>query len=153
MTVSQCHLSRFTPTARWVVNRNPLDVALRGTVGYGLPPDNVEIARLRKPALDAGLPRARARRFKSATRSVSAYTINPEHERDCELRSEPFEPVNDTNQLPSQIESLISTLKRHKPHWGARNFASSLSGDWTMTYADARFRLCLGDGLVTHAER
>ena len=29
-------------------------------------------------------------------------------------------PVRYANQLPQQIESLILTLKRDKPHWGAR---------------------------------
>jgi hypothetical protein len=29
-------------------------------------------------------------------------------------------PVRYANQLPSQVESLIVSLKRNKPHWGAR---------------------------------
>ena len=29
-------------------------------------------------------------------------------------------PVRYANQLPPQIETLIITLKREKPHWGAR---------------------------------
>jgi transposase len=29
-------------------------------------------------------------------------------------------PVRYTNQLPQQVESLIVTCKRDKPHWGAR---------------------------------
>lgn len=29
-------------------------------------------------------------------------------------------PVRYANQLPPQIETLIVTLKREKPHWGAR---------------------------------
>ena len=29
-------------------------------------------------------------------------------------------PVRHANQLPAQIESLIVTAKRDKPHWGAR---------------------------------
>jgi hypothetical protein len=29
-------------------------------------------------------------------------------------------PVPYANQLPSQIESLIVSLKREKPHWGAQ---------------------------------
>ena len=29
-------------------------------------------------------------------------------------------PVRYANQLPSQVESLIVSLKRDKPHWGAR---------------------------------
>src|SRR5438132_12371121 len=32
-------------------------------------------------------------------------------------------PVRYANQLPSQIESLVGTLKREKPHWGARRIS------------------------------
>jgi transposase len=35
-------------------------------------------------------------------------------------------PVRYANQLPSQIESLIVTLKRDKPHWGARKIRELL---------------------------
>ena len=35
-------------------------------------------------------------------------------------------PVHYANQLPSQIESLIVTLKREKPHWGARKIRELL---------------------------
>jgi transposase InsO family protein len=35
-------------------------------------------------------------------------------------------PVRYANQLPSQIESLIVTLKREKPHWGARKIRELL---------------------------
>ena len=42
-------------------------------------------------------------------------------------------PVRYANQLPQQIESLILTLKRDKPHWGARKIREllvrRLSGD------------------------
>jgi transposase InsO family protein len=42
-------------------------------------------------------------------------------------------PVRCANQLPQQIESLILTLKRDKPHWGARKIREllvrRLSGD------------------------
>jgi transposase InsO family protein len=42
-------------------------------------------------------------------------------------------PVRCANQLPSQIESLIVSLKRDKPHWGARKIREllvrRLSGD------------------------
>ncbi len=30
-------------------------------------------------------------------------------------------PVRYANQLPPQVESLIVSLKRDKPHWGAQN--------------------------------
>jgi transposase InsO family protein len=35
-------------------------------------------------------------------------------------------PVHYANQLPAQIESLILTLKRDKPHWGARKIRELL---------------------------
>jgi transposase InsO family protein len=35
-------------------------------------------------------------------------------------------PVRYANQLPSQVESLILTLKRDKPHWGARKIRELL---------------------------
>src|SRR5205085_718263 len=42
-------------------------------------------------------------------------------------------PVRYANQLPAQVESLIVTLKREKPHWGARKLrellVSRLNGD------------------------
>ena len=35
-------------------------------------------------------------------------------------------PVRYANQLPSQVESLIVSLKRDKPHWGARKISELL---------------------------
>jgi transposase len=35
-------------------------------------------------------------------------------------------PVRYANQLPPQIEQLIVTLKREKPHWGARKIREGL---------------------------
>ena len=35
-------------------------------------------------------------------------------------------PVRYANQLPTQVESLIVTLKREKPHWGARKIRELL---------------------------
>src|SRR5438132_8056599 len=35
-------------------------------------------------------------------------------------------PVRYANQLPQQIESLIISLKRNKPHWGARKIRELL---------------------------
>ena len=35
-------------------------------------------------------------------------------------------PVRYANQLPAQIETLIITLKREKPHWGARKIREFL---------------------------
>ena len=37
-------------------------------------------------------------------------------------------PVRYANQLPGQVESLIVSLKRNKPHWGARKIRA-LPGD------------------------
>ena len=39
-------------------------------------------------------------------------------------------PVRYANQLPQQVESLIVTAKRNKPHWGGARFASFWSADW-----------------------
>jgi len=39
------------------------------------------------------------------------------------------------NQLWPQIESLIVSLKRDKPHWGRARSASFWSGGWTATCA------------------
>src|SRR3954470_13703439 len=44
-------------------------------------------------------------------------------------------PVRYANQLLSQIESLIVSAKREKPHWGARKSVSCWSADWTATSA------------------
>jgi transposase len=35
-------------------------------------------------------------------------------------------PVRYANQLPGQVESLIVSLKRNKPHWGARKIRELL---------------------------
>src|SRR4029453_11964701 len=35
-------------------------------------------------------------------------------------------PVGYANQLPGQIETLIVTLKRQRPHWGARKIRELL---------------------------
>src|SRR6201998_608441 len=35
-------------------------------------------------------------------------------------------PVRYANQLPEQIETMIVTLKREKPHWGARKIRELL---------------------------
>src|SRR5512145_1714708 len=35
-------------------------------------------------------------------------------------------PVRYANQLPPQVEGLILTLKRNKPHWGARKIRELL---------------------------
>jgi transposase len=35
-------------------------------------------------------------------------------------------PVRHANQLPAQVESLIVSLKRDKPHWGARKLRELL---------------------------
>jgi hypothetical protein len=38
----------------------------------------------------------------------------------------PQRPVRYANQLPGQVESLIVSLKRNKPHWGARKIRELL---------------------------
>ena len=48
-------------------------------------------------------------------------------------------PVRYANQLPQQIESLIISLKRNKPHWGARKIREllvrRLAGDVSPTFS------------------
>ena len=49
-------------------------------------------------------------------------------------------PVRYANQLPTQVESLIVSLKRNKPHWGARKIrelATSQIGTTLTTNAGA----------------
>jgi hypothetical protein len=39
-------------------------------------------------------------------------------------------PVRYANQLPGQVESLIISRKRGKPHWGARQILTIRPQDW-----------------------
>ena len=42
------------------------------------------------------------------------------------LSDRSLRPVRYANQLPGQVESLIISLKRNKPHWGARKIRELL---------------------------
>lgn len=42
------------------------------------------------------------------------------------LTDRPRRPIRYANQLPAQIEGLIVSLKRDKPHWGARKIRELL---------------------------
>jgi transposase len=42
------------------------------------------------------------------------------------LTDRPRRPIRYANQLPAQIEGLIVSLKRGKPHWGARKIRELL---------------------------
>ena len=67
----------------------------------------------------AGSSASRARpatRSSTATRSTALEALSDRSRR----------PVRYANQLPPQIESLIVTLKREKPHWGARKIRELL---------------------------
>ena len=46
------------------------------------------------------------------------------------ISDRPRRPYRYGNQLPSQIESMIVTLKRNKPHWGARKIREKLLRQW-----------------------
>jgi len=46
------------------------------------------------------------------------------------ISDRPRRPYRYGNQLPAQIESMIITLKRNKPHWGARKIREKLLRQW-----------------------
>ena len=46
------------------------------------------------------------------------------------ISDRPRRPYRYGNQLPLQIESMIVTLKRNKPHWGARKIREKLLRQW-----------------------
>src|SRR5690242_15850076 len=55
------------------------------------------------------------------SRKTGYKIFNRYREHGCEAFSDRSRrPVRYANQLPQQVESLIVTLKRGKPHWGAR---------------------------------
>jgi transposase InsO family protein len=66
-------------------------------------------------------------------------------------------PVRYANQLPSQIESLIVTLKREKPHWGARKIREllvrRLDGDLRIPAKSTIHAVLHRHGLVTAIRR
>jgi len=46
------------------------------------------------------------------------------------ISDRPRRPYRYGNQLPSQIESMIVSMKRNKPHWGARKIREKLLRQW-----------------------
>jgi transposase InsO family protein len=63
-------------------------------------------------------------------------------------------PVRYANQLPSQVESLIVSLKRDKPHWGARKIREllvrRLAGDVRVPAISTIHAVLDRHGLVKH---
>jgi len=66
-------------------------------------------------------------------------------------------PVRYANQLPPQVESLIVTLKRDRPHWGARKIREllirRLSGDVRVPARSTIHAVLDRHGLVRHRGR
>lgn len=66
-------------------------------------------------------------------------------------------PVRYANQLPTQIETLIVTSKRDKPHWGARKIREllirKLAGDVRIPATSTVHAVLDRYGLVTHARK
>src|SRR3954470_13095901 len=66
-------------------------------------------------------------------------------------------PVRYANQLPAQVESLIVTLKREKPHWGARKLREllvrRLNGDVRVPAKSTIHAVLDRHGLVSRARR
>ena len=66
-------------------------------------------------------------------------------------------PVRYANQLPAQIESLIVTFKREKPHWGARKIREllvlRLAGDIRVPVKSTIHAVLHRHGLVTGLRR
>jgi len=46
------------------------------------------------------------------------------------ISDRPRRPYRYGNKLPAQIESMIVTMKRNKPHWGARKIREKLLRQW-----------------------
>jgi transposase InsO family protein len=66
-------------------------------------------------------------------------------------------PVRYANQLPSQIEGLIVSLKRNKPHWGARKLREllvrRLAGDVRVPAISTIHAVLDRHGLVKHMNK
>jgi transposase InsO family protein len=66
-------------------------------------------------------------------------------------------PVRYANQLPAQVESLIVSLKRDKPHWGARKLREllvrRLNGDVRVPAKSTIHAVLDRHGLVSRARR
>jgi transposase InsO family protein len=73
------------------------------------------------------------------------------------ISDRPRRPYRYGNQLPSQIESMIVTLKRNKPHWGARKIREKLLRQWDASVkvpAKSTIHAVLDrNGLVKHGRR
>ena len=66
-------------------------------------------------------------------------------------------PVRYANQLPAQVEALIVSSKKGKPHWGARKIREllvrRLAGDMRIPSTSTVHAILDRHGLVTHARR
>jgi transposase InsO family protein len=66
-------------------------------------------------------------------------------------------PVRYANQLPAQVEALIVSSKKDKPHWGARKIREllvrRLAGDMRIPSTSTVHAILDRHGLVTHARR
>lgn len=73
------------------------------------------------------------------------------------ISDRPRRPYRFGNQLPAQIESMIVTLKRNKPHWGARKIREKLLRQWDASVkvpAKSTIHAVLDrNGLVKHGRR
>lgn len=73
------------------------------------------------------------------------------------ISDRPRRPYRYGNQLPAQIESMIITLKRNKPHWGARKIREKLVRQWDASVkvpAKSTIHAVLDrNGLVKHGRR
>lgn len=66
-------------------------------------------------------------------------------------------PVRYANQLPEQVERLLISTKKSKPHWGARKIREllvrRLDGDYRIPSISTVHAVMDRHGLVTHAKR
>jgi len=73
------------------------------------------------------------------------------------ISDRPRRPHRYGNQLPSQIESMIVSMKRNKPHWGARKIREKLLRQWDASVkvpAKSTIHAVLDrNGLVKHGRR
>ena len=73
------------------------------------------------------------------------------------ISDRPRRPYRYGNQLPSQIESMIVSMKRNKPHWGARKIREKLLRQWDASVkvpAKSTIHAVLDrNGLVKHGRR
>ena len=73
------------------------------------------------------------------------------------ITDRPRRPYRYGNQLPAQIESMIVSMKRNKPHWGARKIREKLLRQWDASVkvpAKSTIHAVLDrNGLVKHGRR